>query len=199
MEQIPLAVLESANRMTYQEFDQWLIEQAQRMPHLRGDRALQSAATNATNQNAANANSTFAPLSAFANSWINNPPGYGTALPGMESTAGQVGNAVASGQQMQATQRAAQTGNAAGLNASQDAIAQGAARGVGQNIQDILASNQQLKTQQQQTGAGLLSGLYNTSTNAIAPEVNAGVNAGNSGWLQNLFGGINAETQLVKP
>ena len=156
--------------MTYQAFDSWLIEQAKAMPHLRGDRSTQQQAQGAATtagQTAAtlggNAQAISGPLTSFAQNWMSAPPGYGAALPGMESTAGQVGNVTSAAQQYEAQTRAANTGNAAGLSANQDAIAQGASRGTGMNIQDILAGNAKQQLQQQQAGAGILQGLYGTN------------------------------------
>lgn len=179
-------------------------------PIAKADRAAQAAATNATNQAAGtgaqlsqNAQGIYGPLTSFANSEIAAPPGYGTALPGMESTAGQIGNAVSAGQQQEAQTRAANTRNAAGLSANQDAIAQAASRGTGQNIEGILAGNEQEKLQQQQQGAGILSGIYGTDVGGAnsaygqqANDINAQVNAGKVGWLQNLGGILGSLGQL---
>lgn len=188
--------------MNYQLFDSWLIERAKAMPHLRGDRAAQSAAAAAQNQAGqtaatlgGNAQGIFGPLTSFASNEMTAPPGYGTALPGMEATAGEAGSAASNTAQEQATLRAANTRNAAGLTANQDAIAQSAARGTGQNIQDILAQNAQLQQQQVGQGAGILQGIYGTDVGAAnaaagqqAGDINSETNAGNSGWLQNLTG-----------
>lgn len=188
--------------MTYQEFDRWLVEQAETMPHLRGDRAAQAAAKGAQQQASGTATGygqqaggLYGPLTTFGEQMMTAPPGYGNALPGMVSTAGQVGSATAGTEEQKAALRAANTGNAAGLASNQDAIAQAAARGTGQNIQDILAQNAQLQQTQRTQGSDLLRGIYGTDVSAQlgamgqqAPDINALTNAGKSGWLQNLTG-----------
>ena len=90
--------------MTYQEYDDFLIEQARNMPHLRGDRSLQQQAQQAgttAGQTSAgllqSGQNIGGPLTSFAEGWMTKPPGFGTALPGMESTAGQIGNATSAG------------------------------------------------------------------------------------------------------
>lgn len=148
-------------------------------------------------------------LAGFGEGMMTAPPGYGAALPGMEATAGEVGSEAAANQQETANLRSAATGNTAGLGANEDAIAESAAQGTGANIQDILAQNAQLQNQQQQEGAGVLSGIYgenvqgqlgalgqetgavNAGTGAVNADVsgvNAQTNAGKSGWLQNMTG-----------
>lgn len=188
--------------MTYQEFDTWLLNEVRTMPRAMNDRALQSQAAQAGKTDTAtaagygaNASAVGAPLTGFAENMMTAPPGYGTALPGMEAQAAQAGNEAAANTQEQSALTAARTRNAAGLNASQDAEAQNAARSTGSNVQDILAQNAQLQQQQRSEGAGLLSGIYGTDVGAqltsqgqVPGAVNAGVNAGNSGWLQNTLG-----------
>ncbi len=188
--------------MTYQEFDRWLIKQAAERPHLRGDRAAQQAAQQAGQtasttgaQYGAQAQGIFGPLTGFAQNEMTAPPGYGPDLQNMEAIAGQTGTAAAANAQQNATLQAARSRNAGGLNAAQDAATEIASQGTGQNIQNILAQNANLKQQQQQEGAGTLQGIYGTNVNAqlgamgqVPGDINSQVNAGKSGWLQNLEG-----------
>lgn len=201
---------------TYQDFDAWLIERAKALPTPRGDRAAQQAAADQTaranqvQQQAqgvsqglmGNAQGIFGPLTNFGEGMMTAPPGYGAALPLMEGQAAQVGAETRAGLENEAQLNANRTRNSATLADQQDAIAEATARGTGANIQDILAQNEQLKNQQMMEGSDLLKGIYGENLsgglNALGEEtgaVNAGtnaidarVNAGKSGWLQNATG-----------
>lgn len=188
--------------MTYIEFDKWLLDEARKMPRAMNDRAAQQAATNAENtataaagQYGANAQGLFGPLQSFGTSMMTAPPGYGPDLANMQAIAGEEASSAANNAKQTAALAAARGGNAAGINAAQDAAAQQASLAGGQNQQDILAQNAQLKQQQMEEGAGLLSGLYGTNVSAQLGEqgqnlnaINSEVNAGKSGWLQNMMG-----------
>lgn len=188
--------------MTYIEFDKWLIEQARNMPRTMNDRALQQqekqtygATTDVANQAGANAAGLYGPLTGFGKTMMTAPPGYGPDLANMQGIAGEEASSAANNARQSAALAAARSGNAAGINAAQDAAAQQAALAGGENQQNILAENAQLKQQQMQEGAGLLQGIYGTNVNAQLSalgqqpaDINAGVNAGKTGWLQNLTG-----------
>lgn len=189
--------------MNYQQFDQWLIEQAKNLPVPRNDRSAQATAQNAANTAATtaagygtNASGIAAPLTKFATGQMTAPPGYGTAdLNSMIGAATAAGSEATGVGQEQAALQAGRTHNLASLSANQDAIAQAASRGVGANVQDILAQNANVKLQQQQQGGNLLQGLYGTDVGAqqsaagqVPGDLNAKMNAGQGGWLQNTTG-----------
>ena len=188
--------------MTYQDFDQWLVEQARSMPRARGDRALQQqekqtfgTTAGAATEYGGNASGLFGPLQAEGTSLMTAPPGFGPDLSNMQAIAGQEASSAANNAKQTASLAAARSGNAAGINAAQDAAAQQASAAGGQNQQEILAQNAALKQQQQEEGTGLLQGLYGTNVNAQlaalgqqAGNINAGANAGKTGWLQNMTG-----------
>ena len=192
--------------MTYQEFDRWLIERARMMPRAMNDRALQQqekqtfgATTGAANQYGSEASGLYGPLTQFGENMMTAPPGYGADLTNMQAIAGEEASSAANNARQASALQAARSGNAAGLNAAQDAAVQTATMAGGQEQQDILAQNAQLKQEQQQEGAGLLSGLYGTNVNAQLSalgqqpaDINAGVNAGKVGWLQNVTGVLGA-------
>ena len=216
--------------MTYRDFDLWLIEQARNMPvpvnvQAASQQAQQAFTGGQTQQQLANqiagqargttagllnnAAGIYGPLTQFGTSQMTNPQGFGAAYAPMVAQAGTVGSGITAGLGQQAAQRAAATGNLAGLGASQDAIAQGASQGVGSNLQNLAVQNQLLKNQQQQQGAGILGNLYGQNlqggltsqgqqtgavqagTGAVGEQVgatNALTDASKTGWLQNLEG-----------
>jgi hypothetical protein len=192
--------------MTYQEFDQFLIDQAKRMPRAMNDRALQNqekqtfgATTGVADTAGANASGLFGPLQTFGTNMMTAPPGFGSDLPNMQAIAGEEASSAANNAKQSATLAAARGGNAAGISAAEDAAAGAASMAGGQNQQEILAQNAALKQQQQEEGSGLLSGLYGTNVNAQLSalgqqpaDINSGVNAGKVGWLQNITGVLGA-------
>ena len=91
-----------------------------------------------------------------------------------------------------AAQRAGVSRNAGGYQAALDDAARSRTKAAAMGSEDIQAQNENLKTKQQQEGASGLNNMYNTDTSgmlkaeSLEPEdINSGVNAGNSGWLQN--------------
>lgn len=109
-------------------------------------------------------------------------------------TAAATGGAggAASGLTGQAIQRAAVTRNGGAANAVLGDIARDRMKAAAGASEEIAANNEQLKQQQQQEGAAGLQKMYDTDTSGMlqamgqeAPDVNAAVNADNSGWLQN--------------
>lgn len=170
------------------------------------DRALQKTAQGAANtsqqvgkQYGEQASELSPAITGFATGEMLNPQGYGSDLPGMIGAQQQVAGAETGNAEQQARLRAARTGNAAGLAAEDVAAAGNATQAQGQAVQDILNQNAALKEAQRQAGAGALQGMYGTDVGAqlgamgqTADDVNAGVNAGNSGWFQNTLGLINA-------
>jgi hypothetical protein len=76
-----------------------------------------------------------------------------------------------------------------------------AAAGASEGIQ---AQNEDLKQTQQQEGAKGLQGMYGTDTSGMlnsqgqeANDINAGVNANKTGWLQNTLGITNAASAMI--
>lgn len=92
----------------------------------------------------------------------------------------------------QANQRAAVSRNAGGFQAALDDAARQRMKAAAGASEGIEAQNENLKQQQRQEGAGGLEKMYGVDTsgmlNAMGQEskdVDAEVNANNSGWLQN--------------
>jgi hypothetical protein len=127
-----------------------------------------------------------------------NPQGYGASGLATMETANLAGSAATSGAaQQEAKLRAMRTGNAAGLPAEQAAIAGETARASGSGLQDILSKNAMLKEQQRLEANKDLMGLAGQETTAgldyskLVPEdINAALNAEQTGWLQNVEGGL---------
>ena len=201
MAEIPVAYMDKTP-LTYQDFDNWLIEQARTLPTPRGDRTAQGQAAGEQAQGsqqakllAQEAQGIYGPLTGFAENLMTKPPGFGDAYGGMVAQTGAVGSGVTAAAQQEALRRGAATGNIAGISGTQDAIAQAASQGVGANLQNLAVQNQLLKNQQQQEGAGMLQGIYGTNLQASLGNLGQSIDAtkayteaGKSGWLQNLEG-----------
>lgn len=204
MDQEPLANLDHSSQVTYQDFDNWLIEQARALPTPRGDRNAQKQAAGEQQQGsqqaqllAQEAQGLYGPLTGFAQNMMTNPQGFGSAYPGMVATAGAAGAGTAATANAEAARRAAATGNIAGLSGTQDANVQAASRGTTQTLNDLAVANQQLKNQQQFAGADIMKGIYGENLGASTADLNASINAtnafteaGKSGWYQNLLAGL---------
>jgi hypothetical protein len=94
-------------------------------------------------------------------------PGYGPMnLSQMQTRAQLSGGATAGRAAEDARLRAMRSGNFAGVNALTGAGTEGAARGVGSTVQDILAQNAELQSKQQQSAMGELGNLYGEDVNA---------------------------------
>ena len=98
-----------------------------------------------------------------------------------------------------AMQRAAASRNSGGFQAALDDAARSRMKAAAGASEGIAAGNENLKQQQMQEGARGLQGLYGTDTSGMlsgmgqqAPDINAEVNAGKSGWLQDTMGIIGA-------
>lgn len=123
------------------------------------------------------------------------PPGYSPMDEANMQTQALLSGASDSGAARQeATLRGARTGNLASVPGQNAAITEAAARGTGGMLQNILAKNAELKAQQQRQAQQELGGLYGTAergqigAESLVPEdVKAGVEAGKSGWLQNMI------------
>lgn len=105
----------------------------------------------------------------------------------------------------EAEQEAARTGNTAAssglldeMSRNQDKASAGASEGIA--AEDVAGAKQL-----NQEGAAGLTGLYGADTTAMlnamgiqTGDINAEVNAGNSGWFQNVLAGINTVTGAFK-
>ena len=127
-----------------------------------------------------------------------NPPGFGPAgLATMETAAQETAAGSGAGARGALMERAMRLRNPAGVSADIAAGTQGAARSAGGAVEGVLSADEQLKQKQQEQGLQGLSGIYGADTGAMlkamgleGEDINAEVNAGKSGWLQNLEGGL---------
>jgi len=135
-------------------------------------------------------------LTPFLTSEMLHPEGLGQKGIAAEEGAalGGAGGA-ASGFVGQAAQRAAASRNPAAFQASLAEAARSRDQAAAGASEGIAAQDENLKQQQMQQGAEGLQRLYGTDTsgmlNAMGQEnedINAEVNAGKSGWLQNTMG-----------
>ncbi len=125
-------------------------------------------------------------------------PGYGPiGLGDMETEAIQTGAGASGAATERARLSAIRTGNRAGVGAVTAAGAGESARATGGALQAILAKNAQLKAQQREQANQELVGLVGEDIKGqgmeagLVPEdINASVNAGKSGWLQNTLATI---------
>ena len=97
------------------------------------------------------------------------------------------------------------TGNAAGLGAIEAGGAGAGARASGSALQSILAKNAELKANQMSEANRGLGGILgedirgNIGAEGLVPEdIKTAVGAGQAGWLQNLYGGVNSIANLIK-
>lgn len=104
----------------------------------------------------------------------------------------------ASGLTGQAVQRAAASRNAGGFQAALGEAARERDKAAAGASEGIAAQNENLRQQQRQEGASGLEHMYGVDTSGMlnamgqeAQDVNAEVNAGKSGWLQNTMGILN--------
>jgi hypothetical protein len=129
-----------------------------------------------------------------------NPQGLGPSGVASLNTAAQqsVGGSTA-GAVGEGNLTAARTRNSGGLDKALDASVRSGQQTLSEDALNVQNENEMLKQQQQQSGLQGLSGLYGTNESAMLSalglgnnSINTGVNAGNSGWFQNMLGGINA-------
>ena len=164
------------------------------------DRAAQSAAQGAANNASATAGSYGSTAAGIGGTIIptltrdvNNAPGFSpTDLNSMlvagEQGAGGANSAITG----QAGLTAARTRNSAALPGVFDQAARRQAQTLSQNALNVQGQNAQLKQKQRSQAFSGLQGLYGTDVNAQLKamgidtnDINAEVNAGKSGWLQN--------------
>src|SRR5271170_31557 len=106
-----------------------------------------------------------------------------TDLANMQNIAQESAKGTAGGVQGELATRAARLRNPAGINAASAAVAQGASRSEGANLQDVLSRNAELKTKQREDAYSGLEGLYGTDTKGmldalglVPQDINADVN-----------------------
>ncbi len=137
---------------------------------------------------------------------INNPQGFtpsqtNSMLVAGEQGAGGGGAAITGA----AGLRAARTRNSAGNSGVLDQAARRTAQTLSGNALNVQNQSAKLAEQKRAAALGGMQGLYGTDVNAqlkamgIIPEdINAEVNAGKSGWLQNAEGVIDTGAQAFK-
>lgn len=159
-------------------------------------------ATSTADQLGAEAQGIGSNLTPFLTSEMLHPQGLGQEGIGAETGAalGGAGGA-ASGLMGAANQRAAASRNAGGFDAALDAAARERMKAAGTSSEQIQAQNENLKEQQRQSGAAGLGKMYGVDTSGMlesqgqeANDINAQVNAGKSGWLQNTLNIMKALT-----
>jgi hypothetical protein len=104
----------------------------------------------------------------------------------------------------EAAQRAGASRNAGGFQAALDDASRQRMKAAAGASEGIQAQNEDLKQTQQQEGAKGLQGMYGTDTSGMlnsqgqeANDINAGVNANKTGWLQNTLGITNAASAMI--
>lgn len=154
----------------------------------------------------ANSSSLYGQLQPMFTAEATNPQGYAPKDLSAMNTASQqsIGGATA-GAVGEGDLTAARTRNAGGYQAANAEAVRSGQRQLSENALGVQESNAKLKELQKQSGISGLSDLYrgnqSTALNAIGQgnnAVNAQTNAGNSGWFQNLLGGINAVSGVAK-
>ena len=127
---------------------------------------------------------------------VTNAPGFNpTDLNAMLVGGEQGAGGAASGVTGQAGLEAARTRNSGATSSVLDQAMRRKGQILSQNALDVQGANAKLKTQQRSQALSGLEGMYGTDVNAqlkamgIVPEdINADVNAGKSGWLQDTEG-----------
>lgn len=149
-------------------------------------------------------------LTPFLTQEMLHPQGIGQTGLAAETGAALAGaGGAASGLTGLADQRAAASHNAGGFSAALDNAARERDKAAAGASEGITANNEQLKQNQMEQGASGLEHQYGTDTSGMlsamgqeAPDINAEVNAGKSGWLQNTMGlvdtGANVLSALAK-
>jgi hypothetical protein len=144
-------------------------------------------------QQAAGVNATLDP---FLTQELQHPQGFSqpdqSAM--LAAALGGAGGAT-SGITGQANLEAARSGNSGGFQAALDDAARSRTKAAAGASEGIAADNAQLKQTQQQDAARGLQSTYGTEQSGmlsamgqVPDDINANVNAGKSGWLQNTMG-----------
>jgi len=150
-------------------------------------RAAAKTASNIGAQATANANSMYNTLEPEANSLINSQ-GYDPAtLAAITNSTMGATNAPYTNAKSQLARNTARTKNQASDASQQDVLAQQQGIAGGNAANQVQMENQQYKTQQQQMGLNLMSGMYGANLGTEVPAVSAQTTA-SPGWAQTLSG-----------
>lgn len=136
----------------------------------------------------------------FLEGQVNNPTGFSSTDMNNMLVANQQGaGGATSGITGQANLQAARTRNAGGFTSALDQAARDRTMAQSQGALQVQNENANLKQKKQMEASQQLGGLYGTDVSAqlramgLLPEdVNAGANAGRSGWLQDTTGILGA-------
>lgn len=159
-----------------------------------------STAANTASGLGANANGISSTVTPFLTNELEHPQGFSQADMSAQTAAamGGAGGANA-GIVGEANQQAATSRNAGGFQAALDDAARSRDKAAAGASEGIAANNAQLKQTQQQDAASGLQKMYGTDTSGMLDamgqqnqDINAQVNAGNSGWLQQTMGVLGA-------
>lgn len=137
-------------------------------------------------------------LTPFLTSELAHPQGFGqqgeSAM--LSAAEGGAGGAT-SGVMGEANQEAARSRNAGGYQAVLDDAARSRAKAAAGASEGIAGQNAELQSQQQQDAAKGLAGQYGTDTSGMldatgqeAKDIEAGVDANKTGWLQDAQGAL---------
>lgn len=158
-----------------------------------------SASTNAANYGG-DASQIGGTLTPFLTQRLTNPSGYSQSDMGamLANAMGSAGGAT-SGITGQANLQAGRSRNDAGFSTALDDAARQKTAASAQASEGVAANNANLKQDQSNNAAKMLSGLYGTDVGAQNSSLNTadqatatGIQAGQSGWLQNLTGILNS-------
>lgn len=165
------------------------------------DRSAQNQAGQATNQAFSTAGNYGAKAGQIGSSVIptlerdvTNAPGFNPTDVNAMLVAGEQGaGGAASGVTGQAGLEAARTRNSGATSSVLDQAMRRKGQILSQNALDVQGQNAKLKQSQRSQALSGLEGMYGTDVGAqlksmglIAPDINSEVNAGKSGWAQNL-------------
>lgn len=155
-------------------------------------------ATGNATQYGGNASSISGTLTPFLTQRLLNPSGYSQGDMGamLANAMGGAGGAT-SGITGQANLEAGRTRNAAGFSTALDDAARQRTAAAASAAEGVAANDANLKQDQSNNAAKMLSGLYGTDVGAQNEAMNTangatqlGIQAGQSGWLQNLQGAL---------
>lgn len=165
---------------------------------MRNAQSQANSAYNSATGTAANLGSDASGISAnltpFLTSELTHPQGFSQQDQSAMLSAGLGGaGGATSALDGQANLAAARSGNSGGFQAALDSAARSRSQAGAQSAEGIASQNANLKQSQMQDAARGLQGMYGTEQSGMlgamgqqSEDINADVNAGNSGWLQNL-------------
>lgn len=157
-------------------------------------------ATNNAAGYGADASSIGGTLTPFLTQRLLNPSGYSQGDMGamLANAMGGAGGAD-SGVTGQANLEAGRSRNDAGFSTALDSAARSRTQAAAGAAEGVAANNANVKQDQSNSAASMLSGLYGTDVGAQGNALNtanqatqAGIQAGQSGWLQNITGLVGA-------